>query len=488
MNINAGLSDQLLSQLSERIAGSMGLHFPPDRWRELEAGVCTAARELGLPDVVAWAHRLLEAPLTRDVIEILAAQLTIGETYFFRDTRSFEIIGEQLLPEMIRARRGAGQRLRIWSAGCCTGEEPYSLAILLDRILPDLRDWQLTLLATDVNPHFLRKAAAGVYGEWSFREAPAWLKGNYFEPVAPNRFVILPRIRQLVTFAYLNLAADAYPTLAGGTNAMDLIFCRNVLMYFPPDTARRVIHNFHHCLLEAGCLLLTGVEGCSQWLTGFDPTPFDGAALYRKSTASSFAGSVHTTVAMTDTERFEEPAPLGNQPPGEAQPNDVASRAYSEAQALFETGAYCEAARKLTANPAAATVQTSVLWARICANLGNLADARCWAERAIAADKVDASLHYLRAVILREQGLTQEACSALKRAIYLEPGFALAHFTLGSVAQQRGRHDEARRHFVNTLELLRSHRDDEVLPHSDGLAAGCLRETIRSVVPAGVTA
>ena len=431
----------------------MGLHFPRERWRELEVGICTAARELGLPDVVAWAHRLLEAPLTRDVIEILAAQLTIGETYFFRDTRSFEIIGEQLLPELIRVRRGAGQRLRIWSAGCCTGEEPYSLAILLDRILPDLRDWQLTLLATDVNPHFLRKAAAGVYGEWSFRDAPAWLKSNYFEPVAPNRYVILPRIKQLVTFAYLNLAADAYPTLAGGTNAMDLIFCRNVLMYFPPDTARRVVQNFHHSLLETGWLLLSGVEGCSQWLTGFDPTPFDGAALYRKSSASPFVPTVHTTVAIAGSERFEESAV----PPA-------------------------------TANPAAATVQASVLQARICANLGNLADALCWAEQAIAADKVDASLHYLRAVILREQGLAQEACSSLKRAIYLEPDFALAHFTLGSLAQQRGRHGEARRYFLNTLELLRSHPDDEVLPHSDGLAAGCLRETIRSVVPAGVTA
>ena len=475
--------------MSERIAGSLGLHFPPDRWRELEAGVCTAARELGLPDVVAWAHRLLEAPLTRDVIEILAAQLTIGETYFFRDTRSFEIIGEQLLPDLIRARAGADRRLRIWSAGCCTGEEPYSLAILLDRILPDLRDWQLTLLATDVNPRFLRKAAAGVYGEWSFRDAPAWLKSTYFEPVAPNRYVILPRIKQMVTFAYLNLAADAYPTLAGGTNAMDLIFCRNVLMYFPPDTARRVVQNFHHSLLETGWLLLSGVEGCSQWLTGFDPTPFDGAALYRKSSASPFAGTVHTTVATADTGRFEESTvPLGSHPLGEAQPNDAASKAYSDALTLFEKGAYCEAARELTAHPAAATVQTSVLQARICANLGNLADALCWAEQAIAADKVDASLHYLRAVILREQGLAQEACSSLKRAIYLEPDFALAHFTLGSLAQQRGRHDEARRHFLNTLELLRSHPDDEVLPHSDGLAAGCLRETIRSVVSPGVTA
>lgn len=469
----------------------MGLHFRQDRWRELEAGVRMAARQLGLPDVVAWVHRLLDAPIPREVIEVLAAELTIGETYFFREARSFEVIGEQILPELIRARRGAGQRLRIWSAGCCTGEEPYSIAILLDRILPDLPDWQLTLLATDVNPRFLRKAAAGVYSEWSFRDAPPWLERDYFEPVAPNRFAILPRIKRLVTFGYLNLATDTYPSLAGGTHAMDLIFCRNVLMYFPPDTARRVVHSFHHSLLPTGWLLLGGVEACSPFMSEFDPTPLDGATFYKKSAAASLETAANITAVVADTVWLEEPAILpASEPRNEPQPNEDPAAVYSEAMALFNAGAYGEAARKLTTSPtiSAPTVETAALLARICANLGDLAEARHWAERAIAADKVDASLHYLRAVILREQGLIQDACDSLKRAVYLAPDFVLAHFAQGTLAQQRGRHDEARKHFANTLELLEPCRDDEVLPHSDGLAAGCLRKTIRSVLPTGVAA
>jgi chemotaxis protein methyltransferase CheR len=477
--------------LSERIAASLGLHFTQDRWRELEAGIRVAARELGMPDVVAWVQRLLDTPIPREVIEVLAAELTIGETYFFREARSFDVIGDQILPELIRARRGAGRRLRIWSAGCCTGEEPYSIAILLDRILPDLRDWQLTLLATDVNPRFLRKAAAGVYSGWSFRDAPPWLERDYFEPVAPNRFAILPRIKRLVTFGYLNLATDAYPTLTGGTHAMDLIFCRNVLMYFPPDAARRVVQSFHHALLPTGWLLLGGVETCSPFMSGFEPTSFEGATLYGKSAAASLERAANTTAAVSGSAWLEEPASLpASEPRNEPQPGGDAATVYSEAMALFDRGAYGEAARKLTSSPAisAPTVETSVLLARICANLGDLAEARHWAERAIAADKVDASLHYLRAVILREQGLIQDACDSLKRAVYLAPDFVLAHFAQGSLAQQRGRHDEARRHFANTLELLEPCRDDEVLPHSDGLAVGCLRKTIRSVLPTGVAA
>ena len=127
------------------------------------------------------------------------------------------------------------------------------------RLLPDLDDWRITLLATDINPRFLDRAAIGIYGEWSFRATPLIMREQYFTRTAEGRFKIDPRIRKQVTFAYLNLAEDVYPSLLNNTNAMDIIFCRNVLMYFSPKNAEKVICNFHRCLVEGGCLIISQI-------------------------------------------------------------------------------------------------------------------------------------------------------------------------------------------------------------------------------------
>ena len=199
------------SQLSEFLASTMGLHFPPERWPDLRRGITEAAMEFGFDNVVACADWLLSAPLTKTQIEVLASHLTIGETYFFRETKTLDVLANRRFPELIRLRRGGEQRLRLWSAACCSGEEAYSLAILLRQVLPDIADWQVTILATDINPRFLQKAVAGAYGEWSFRGTPAGFKERYFNRSEDGRFVVAPEIRQMVAFEYLNLVEDVYP-------------------------------------------------------------------------------------------------------------------------------------------------------------------------------------------------------------------------------------------------------------------------------------
>jgi chemotaxis protein methyltransferase CheR len=268
--------------LSEFVARRMGLHFPRERRDDLQRGLAGAAQEFGFPDAAACADWLLAAPPSESQLQVLASHLTIGETYFFRDPQTLEALARTVLPELIRLRRGREQRLRIWSAGCCSGEEPYTLAILLHEALPDLSDWQVTITATDINPRFLHKAAAGVYGEWSFRNAPAGLKERYFHRTADGRYAIAPRIRKLVDFSHLNLAQDAYPSLATGTNAMDIIFCRNVLMYFTPPQARTVIGNLHHALVEGGWLAVSPSEASQALCPEFTAVNFPGAIFYRK--------------------------------------------------------------------------------------------------------------------------------------------------------------------------------------------------------------
>src|ERR1700677_3592051 len=172
--------DALWRRVSEFIAQHTGLDFRDERRLDLQRGLAAAATEFGLADAAGCAEWLLSASLTRPQFHVFASHLTIGETYFFREKKAFDALAEHVLPELIRRRRGRNQRLRLWSAACSTGEEPYSLAILVRQLLPDWRDWSVTILATDINERSLQRAAAGIYGEWSFRESAAGVKERYF--------------------------------------------------------------------------------------------------------------------------------------------------------------------------------------------------------------------------------------------------------------------------------------------------------------------
>lgn len=453
----------LLSALSGLLADRVGLHFPEQRWGDLQRGIAAAAPAFGLDDAESCAHRLLAAPLTEPELETLASHLTVGETYFFRDRRSFEILAERILPELLRARENGERRLRIWSAGCCTGEEAYSIAMVLDRCVPRPEQWNLTVLATDINPAFLRVAAQGVYREWSFRDAPAWVRDRYFHRRKDGRWEILPRIRRRVTLSHLNLASDAYPSLATNTNAMDLIFCRNVLMYFTAERAGRVIENLHRCLVEGGWLVLGSTDIPHRLLPRFASVEFPDAMLYRKP-ADADARS-----AAIPAQREPAPAP---DPPTPTIAEETATPVPASGTGRPDP-------------PAAATVPerrpSPARMARVCADRGRLAEAAGWCERAIAADLLNPEHRYLLANIERERGRDGEAIRSLQRALYLQPDFALAHFALANLRLAQGRRREAERHLDAALEGLRERQRDDILPEADGLTAGRLEEIIEKV-------
>ena len=495
--------DTRWAQLSGFIADAMGLHFPRERWSDLQRGLAGAATEFGFEDVAACTDWLLSAPRTKAQLQTLASHLTIGETYFFREKQTFEVLAHRVLPGLIHSRRGREQRLRLWSAGCCTGEEAYSLAILLRQLIPDLADWQVTILATDINPHFLRKAVVGSYGEWSFRDAPAGFKEVYFHRNKDGRYVVVPEIKAMVTFEHLNLVEDVYPSLATDTNAMDLIFCRNVLMYFTPAQTRKAIGRLHHTLLDGGWLAVSPSEASQALFPQFATRNFPGVILYQKSEAEVGSTGFQSAVSpisnrpSADPGGNTEPAghlagwnPMTQQteclcyitppPPAPMKPSPTP---YAAAVSFYEQGRYAEAADTLLAlgNGHVATPTACSLLTRALANQGKLAEALMWCDRWTAADKLDAAGHYLRAVVLLEQGDPEQASRALQRAVYLQPAFVLAHFAMGNLARSGGRNVEADKHFANALHLLARLQPDMLLPESDGLTAAGLTETITTL-------
>lgn len=497
--MNNVISKESLSQLSEFIASRMGLHFPPERWNDLERNIALAAREFEFNNTEAFISWLVASKINMEQMEILASHLTINETYFWREPRVFEALTEKILPEIIRLNENGEKRLRIWSAGCATGEEPYSIAIALHRAIPKIEDWNITILATDINPRILKKAAAGIYREWSFRDSPGWLKKKYFHVRPDGEFEIDPDIRKMVRFAYLNLVEDVYPSPVNNTNAMDIIFCRNVLMYFVPGRIKQAAHNLYKSLVEGGYFMVSAGEFSQELFPQFNSISFSGAFVYRKDNPG-YIPSSDKSIAAESSQNINiqhqlEQAVLPVFPVLEQEsisfkilpetgnlvmPKD----AYSEALSLYEEGQYSETVKKLVETP-----KTSVtLSVRALANQGKLKEALLLCEKAIIEEKLNPVLYYLKAAILQELNRDEDAIISLKQSLYIDPNLILAHFTLGNIMIKQGSIQTAKKDFNNALALLGMLKQDDILPESDGMTAGRFKEILNATILTGATA
>ena len=312
----SAIPPQQLAALSDLVGRWTGLHFPEERYVELERGLVRASKDFGHGSPSTFVDFCLTTPdLTADQVQTLAWHLTIGETYFLRGGQTFTVLEREVLPELLLARRDGERQLRLWSAGCAGGEEPYSLAITVSRTVPDLSDWNVTILATDINTRALHKASEGVYSDWSFRDTPDWLRPQFFGTTTAGDWAIRPEIKRRVTFSYLNLAADPYPSLATNTNAMDIIFCRNVLMYFSAETMRRVVGRLHDALRDGGCLFVAPSEASHEFFPQFERVTTRGEIFYRKNVAGASRGQHRARLTMPSDARVRTTPAAGPPPP-----------------------------------------------------------------------------------------------------------------------------------------------------------------------------
>jgi len=510
------LPENLLARLSGFIASNLALHFPEEKWVELEHKIKAAAKESGYSNVEKFIQYILSSPLTREQVEVLAANLTIGETYFWREPGAFDALEQTVFPGLIRAHRKGNKKLRIWCAGCSTGEEPYSIAILLDRLIPKAKDWDISILATDINPRVLLKATTGEYGKWSFRGTPHWLKEKYFLQKPDNRLEIIPEIKRKVKFEYLNLAEDIYPSSHNNTKATDIIFCRNVLMYFTPDCFRQVVQGFFNSLVNGGFLVVSASELSQQNFPEFVPVNLPGMVFYQKVSGEMInqigiaeeetpfetgpfriipEPDYESEIAIPYSRKYEneirkpEPdyesesaIPYSRKYENEIHKKDFISEhissVYSELLNSYYQGHYAEVIEKLQKEDQ--TSEEQVLLIRAFANLGNLAEATKSCEKAIEANKLDPFLYYLQATIHRENNRPDEAVKSLKRAIYLDSDFVLAYYSLGNIYQQLGNSKNATKYYGIVLTILNKCKHEDILPETDGLTAGRFREMINA--------
>lgn len=282
----------LLSRLCELVRAQTGLDFPPARLAAFQRGFAASAKALGFARPLDCVEALLAAPPTREAVESLAEHLTVRETYFFRHPAAFRALTETILPALVAARTGREQHLRLWSAGCATGEEAYSLAISARRCLPDGAGWTVAVLGTDISPRSREHALRGRYREWSFRGARQRVGRTCFTKTPDGWWEVDPRVRRLVAFADHNLITDPYPSADNGTSLMDVVFCCNTLMYFAAHDARSVVGRLERCLAPGGWLVLSPIEAVFALGSALEPISFDGMTLFRKGRGSTTPHSV----------------------------------------------------------------------------------------------------------------------------------------------------------------------------------------------------
>lgn len=468
-----------LQPLQTFIQERIGLHFGGDtgtQWRALLAHRIERVSAGSADDYLARLHQD-EAELHR-----LTSLLTINETYFYREPQHLTLLTERLCPELL-AHQQAGARVRILSVGCSSGEEPYSILIALHERYGELAESLFEINAGDVDQVALARARAGRYSPFAFRAFPSTLIGRYFTPADGAECQINESIRRQVRFQPFNLLAPAYPAELQG---QDVIFFRNVSIYFDVPTRRHVLEQLKGLLNPGGSLIVGIAETlandfgvltlcerdgvfffCNRPVAppvSTAPISLPRAAADRLSRGDATARSALPArlpakpLSNPDRRRASHPAhPRLTSPPSAApRPAPTAHNGDQEALALAQAERFDEALARLAPRCAGQTphVQDLALLAHLLLERRDVAGATLAAQRALELDPWCLDALLLLARIAQNQGDHAIAIAHLRRAIYHRPNAWRAHFQLAEIYRGGGQTELARREYRILLHQL----------------------------------
>ena len=345
-----------------------------------------------------------------------------GETYFFRDHGQFDVIRNQLLPSLLNL-RGVTRTLRLWSAGVSTGEEAYSLAIVVRELLSGDHSWRIRIVGTDVDGDALAAARHGVYGAWSFRMVDPSVRDRYFTRHG-GEWVLIPEIRRMVTFQRHDLLRDPLPPSLLATDTVDLVLCRNLFIYLPQDAVAGIVPRLARTLSPGGFLLTAHGEIHGRTDDALETVAFPESIVYRR---------------------------------------PVAERTGTPRRRLSWFGA--------APGPAVQTAPTS--------DHMQVADG----DSAVAgpADGLRAHTYYLLARVAKERGDRADTYDCLRKALYIDPEFVPAYVDLAALCEIDGFESRARSLRAAALACLDRLAPDTLIAPCD-LTAAELRMRIAAIL------
>ncbi|WP_437941859.1 CheR family methyltransferase [Sorangium sp. So ce341] len=499
--------------LEERLGLSRAsLHLGAD----LEAVLRERARVRGCSDLGDYRRALDRPEVAREELHVLAGQLTVGETFFFREWQQIEACVEVALPERFAARQG-GEPITVLSAGCASGEEAYTLAIALHTAYPGLLPHRIKVVGVDVNPGAIQKAQRARYSEWTLRAVPDDMRQRFFARAGAD-VALRQEIVGLVEFQVRNLLDDDPAFWRPG--AFDAIFCRNVLMYFAPQKMAEVLDRLHAALAPRGFLFLASSESLRAANAAFEAAHSHGIFYYRRGSApprrargdapraSRWVARIHEASArvaevaqrVSPPPRGEAPAPPtarralpstrpastrppstrppSTRPPSTRPPALAEAAAIDRALELIGGERFTDAMAALAALPqrAASSARVELLRAVILCQQGDLARAERACQRAIdAGDAGDGgAAHYVLGLCQEQAGDAAGAAQHYKAAASRDPSFAMPHLRLGLLAKRAGDLATTRDELGRAAALLVSERQERLVLFGGGFPRSAL--------------
>jgi chemotaxis protein methyltransferase CheR len=502
------------------IAERLGLHFDDTKLEFLAEVLDRCAGSKGLA-LHSYLDRL-EGPDIEADLRALALELTVPETYFFRHIDQFRAFADVALPQA-QAARGSIRALNMLSAGCASGEEPYSLAMAVRERGADL-GWNIAIRALDINPAMLAKAARGRYSAWALRETPADSQQRWFRSVG-REFELEESIRTAVTFQEVNLAEENAELWAPGR--YDVIFCRNVLMYFTPHNAQELVTRLTRSLAPGGHLFLGHAETLRGLSNDYHLRHTHGTFYYQRKNTQSDGRAERTEDKLNGTGHdmaipraafaaaapppepawIKEPAwtktwldtiqhasdriqALTERPNAESALHDDRGPGGSAQTAmqlplvfeLLKKERFSDALELLGRLPAESDKDTDVLLLRaaLLTHSGQLSAAENVCAQLLARDELNSGAHYLLALCRESAADRQGALDHDQAAIYLDPGFAMPRLHLGLMARRAGEWESARRELGHALMLLKREDASRLLLFGGGFGRDALIALCRS--------
>ncbi len=473
--MRVAISEEEFERLRALLVESAGLVFDDSRRDSLSYSIGERLTACGLASVSAYLE-LLARPGSGDELQALLNEVTIQETHFFRNPPQFRALRQHVLPQLIRRATATGtRRLRVWSAGCSTGEEPYSVAMLLRELLPLTDGWDIKVLATDVSTKALTAARLGRYHSRALLAAPKDDVARWFIRDGDD-YVVRPEVRDLVEFRHHNLVTEPVPF--GRDEPVDLLLCRNVTIYFARDTTRRLMRQFHAALAEGGYLFLGHSETLWQINDEFRLVTLGDAFVYRRDVPGDDRRAI-----LPDRRTGSDGLPPGGDrrvgPRDRRAPVwDVLTKPRTlpfprRDRALEPVSSYGSAPASRPEDP--------IVEVRAALRSGRYLDAAALARAVSVADPLRADAHYLHGMALANLGRDADALTELRKAIYVDPMAGFAHFLLAGVLSRLGDTQGAARSYKAAAETLGRNADDAEATELGGRPIGELVEMCRQL-------
>ncbi|RJQ45385.1 MAG: tetratricopeptide repeat protein [Gaiellales bacterium] len=428
-----------------------GIYFDRGKMDLLRLGLAERAEVVGAEDLGDYYEMLTSDPQRENELRQLLGHLSVQETHFFRNLPQFDALRKYVIPEIAR-RKAAGNRvLKFWSAGCSTGQEPYSIAMSVHDVLPDPGSWEVQILATDLNDHALEVAARGWYPESKITGLDRDHLNRYFIE-RDDGYQARDFLREMISFSRHNMVTDSLPIELFGT--CDVIFCRNVIIYFTHQTAKHVIELFFDILNPGGYLFLGHSETLWKMSAKYSLVEMGDAFIYKKSLPRAIDGRRF----IADRRMRDMPLPPGVQKDrrkshdrrGEPVTDDLLIR--GSKPAIPEP----EHENPAAPQPAGARdeIRETCGKARNMIDLGEHSKAIEMLSDAVNGTSTDCESYFLLGLAYQKLGQSDEAAEAFRKAIYCNDSHSLAYFHLANVLEDQGFLQQAVKEYRNASRSL----------------------------------